>query len=365
MHGGKSASKTNKKAPPTNVEKNIKIKKENEKRTCELITSIYNVLDKSKFDPILQCFQNNEMLREFYMKRIFEVLSERINSEKEEYIEKLIIETEVVRGNLDKLLRDNETIQNKFEQSKINENKISCKLNEIVSLLKEKDEIINNLNFEINHITEEAHRLNDKLNIISNENQNLKSLNEKILESNNLLANKIKILKDEIIERDSKQFEENSYLMKVDEQNKLKEKEIELIRDNFEKMRIKHEEISQNINTMVEENTILSKTIQDKNKLLEEVVSKYEYAKSEHDAKVSQLENDLKLEMEKSAQLQNQIDTIHKVKTRALKMKLKEKLIILEKIEKDFEEYRVEKEKVISKLLQSNQKLINERNNLI
>ena len=63
-----SSNTSNSKNKPNN-------NKENEKRSCELLSLLYKEIDKTKFDPILQTFQSNEMLKEFYMKRIFEILN--------------------------------------------------------------------------------------------------------------------------------------------------------------------------------------------------------------------------------------------------------------------------------------------------
>lgn len=49
------------------------IKTEINKRRCVILDGLYSLIDKTKFDPILETFKNNELLKEFYMKRIFEI----------------------------------------------------------------------------------------------------------------------------------------------------------------------------------------------------------------------------------------------------------------------------------------------------
>jgi bifunctional N-acetylglucosamine-1-phosphate-uridyltransferase/glucosamine-1-phosphate-acetyltransferase GlmU-like protein len=52
---------------------------ENKKRTISIIEDLYNMFDRSKLDPILETFKSNEMLKEFYMKRIFELMKVKID----------------------------------------------------------------------------------------------------------------------------------------------------------------------------------------------------------------------------------------------------------------------------------------------
>ena len=64
-------------------------------------------------------------------------------------------------------------------------------------------------------------------------------------------------------------------------------------------------------------------------------------------------------------ELNDNINNIYKQKITALKSKLREKVLTLTNLEKQFEEYKLEKENVILKYLQSNQKIINDKNNII
>lgn len=53
---------------------NNKSNPENKKRIHTVIDELYSMFDKTKLDPILDTFKSNEMLKEFYMKRIFELM---------------------------------------------------------------------------------------------------------------------------------------------------------------------------------------------------------------------------------------------------------------------------------------------------
>ena len=52
---------------------------ENQNRTISIIEDLYNMFDTCKLDPILETFKSNEMLKEFYMKRIFELMKVKIH----------------------------------------------------------------------------------------------------------------------------------------------------------------------------------------------------------------------------------------------------------------------------------------------
>ncbi len=55
------------------------VKQEIKKRANLIVAEINSMTDKLKLDPILETFKSNEILKEFYMKRIFEVLNVKQN----------------------------------------------------------------------------------------------------------------------------------------------------------------------------------------------------------------------------------------------------------------------------------------------
>jgi hypothetical protein len=57
----------------SNNEQEKKIKKE-QKRSFIILDLLYENIDKARLDPILDVFKNNELLKEFYMKRILEII---------------------------------------------------------------------------------------------------------------------------------------------------------------------------------------------------------------------------------------------------------------------------------------------------
>jgi Cdc6-like AAA superfamily ATPase len=61
----------------TNLTNNVNsnsISKENKKRVIIILDEFTQLIDRTKFDPILEIFKSNEMLKEFYIKRIFELI---------------------------------------------------------------------------------------------------------------------------------------------------------------------------------------------------------------------------------------------------------------------------------------------------
>ncbi len=63
--------------------------------------------------------------------------------------------------------------------------------------------------------------------------------------------------------------------------------------------------------------------------------------------------------------LNEKINNTYKQQITALKVKLREKVNALGLLEKQFEEYKGEKEKILLRYMQSNQKLINDKNQII
>jgi len=63
--------------------------------------------------------------------------------------------------------------------------------------------------------------------------------------------------------------------------------------------------------------------------------------------------------------MEETIKNTYRVKNSALKNKLKEKVELQQKNKQEFENYKNEKEKLISKMLNNNQAILDEKNNII
>jgi len=72
---------------------------ENRLRIWHLLQNIYKTFEESKLDPILETFKNNEILQEFFVQRIFELIANIFDSEKEMYIQKLLVERKLHEQN--------------------------------------------------------------------------------------------------------------------------------------------------------------------------------------------------------------------------------------------------------------------------
>ena len=59
--------------------KSEKIESHSKKRVYSMIDELYSMFDRYKLDPILETFKSNELLKEFYMKRIFELMKVRFS----------------------------------------------------------------------------------------------------------------------------------------------------------------------------------------------------------------------------------------------------------------------------------------------
>jgi hypothetical protein len=63
--------------------------------------------------------------------------------------------------------------------------------------------------------------------------------------------------------------------------------------------------------------------------------------------------------------MEETIKNTYRVKNAALKNKLKEKVELLQKNNQEFENYKNEKEKLTTKMLNNNQAILDEKNNII
>ena len=68
----------NSNALPVKIQKIEKNESQSKKRVYSIIDDLYSMFDRCKLDPILETFKSNELLKEFYMKRIFELMKVRL-----------------------------------------------------------------------------------------------------------------------------------------------------------------------------------------------------------------------------------------------------------------------------------------------
>jgi len=82
-------------------------------RIWSILQTLYSLIEETKLDPIINTFKNNEILQKFFIQRIYELIAEVFYSEKEIYIQNLLLE----KKEFHKSLKQNE---NKYEEVKLN-----------------------------------------------------------------------------------------------------------------------------------------------------------------------------------------------------------------------------------------------------
>jgi chromosome segregation ATPase len=163
---------------------------------------------------------------------------------------------------------------------------------------------------------------------ITGENKMLKERVYKLEEELQLIAN---------------EFEETRQRYNQYEINyKNKEVEIESFKENFDIMKKKQLEIANVLELFEQENMNLKKLLNEKKNYIEELVEKIETLKLEFQDRINVIEREYDGSKVRVIELQNKIDDVYKIKVRALKSKLKEKVELISEIER---KYQYEKEK--------------------
>lgn len=291
-------------------------------RNLAMINNLYELIDKTKFDPILDVFKSNEMLQEFYMNRIIEIINSHFNNEKERQITKL--EDEMTK------------LTQTFQQIEKNSTEMTHALNEqkrINGSLNEQLQVKGN---HIEKLNLENLNLNEKYNSLHDSYHTLKDMNENILKENEILRSKINLLDIELIKTNERSVNLEEYSRKLIEEHKVKDSKLEDFRQNFEMIKEKQNEIDHTMELLMRENDQLKTSIEDKNNLNDDLITKLSELHKECQAKMAELSQ----VKEENSKMQTEIEKVLKVKIKALKLKLQEKVNALE-----------EKEKMISKLI--------------
>lgn len=295
--------------------KNKKLLSTSTKRACIILNEIYQLIDKTKLNPILETFKNNEMLKEFYMKRVFEILKEYIDNEKEKYIESLLFE-------LNNLQSINENLKQSLENESEQKNSFMKKFE---TESKQNQVLLN----KVSILAQELNMINERHSFLQTDFQNFRLLNDKILDENDLLKTKIKILDDTIVMRQNENNEIYSYYRQIDIEKQNKEEEVQIFKENFEAMKQKQMNIENMMDNLAKENIMLKNSFREKNEFVDELLNKIDDLKQEHSNKTKDYEVEIISLNQRNLDLQNQIDNVLKIKIKALKNKLREKLSLL------------------------------------
>jgi chromosome segregation ATPase len=245
-------------------------------------------------------------------------------------LERLTNESESFRGTIQKL-EDRARTEQK-------EHSIIFKQYEgLEKTVKEKDKMIDLLNKEKESIELKVRKNHqDHINLYNN-HQNMLMTHDSICSENKMLRDTITTLEREL-DSIKVSFEETQTRYSQYEFNyRKKENEIESFKESFENMKTKQQEITDVLEIFEQENTNLKKLLNEKKLYTEELIAKIEGLKLEFQDRIACLEREYDETQTQNKELQNKIDNIFKVKIRALKTKLKEKVVLISELERKYQ----------------------------
>ena len=249
----------------------------------EILSTLYSTFDKTRLDPILTAFKSNELLYDFYHTRIFEIITETLSNSQSQAISSLSHENT-------ELTRLNTSLQQQLQHLKSTYTTLS---NET----KTKDETTQSLSLTVTQLETQNAMLLAQIEELQTENKNnLNKINELI----NVL--------------NAKENELNN-----------KNEQINFFKQNLQLIKTKQHELTNSLNGMIEQNYELKNELEVKNNDLSELVNKIEELKLEFQKKRSDINKEVEM-------LRNENENVLKVKIKALKNKLREKIAIINKL---------------------------------
>ena len=249
----------------------------------EILSTLYSTFDKTRLDPILTAFKSNELLYDFYHTRIFEIITETLSNSQSQAISSLSHENT-------ELTRLNTSLQQQLQH-------LQSTYTTLSNETKTKDETTQSLSLTVTQLETQNAMLLAQIEELQNENKNnLNKINELV----NVL--------------NAKENELNN-----------KNEQINFFKQNLQLIKTKQHELTNSLNGMIEQNYELKNELEVKNNDLSELVNKIEELKLEFQKK----RNDINKEVE---MLRNENENVLKVKIKALKNKLREKIAIINKL---------------------------------
>ena len=263
----------------------------------EILSTLYSTFDKTRLDPILTTFKSNELLYDFYHTRIFEIITETLSNSQSQAISALSHKNT-------ELTRLNTVLQQQLQQLQSNYTTLSQKnkttataLTHVEQQIKSKDETTQSLTLTVSQLETQNAMLLAQIEELQNENKNnLDKINELISVLN------------------AKENELNN-----------KNEQINFFKQNLQLIKTKQHELTSSLNGMIEQNYELKNELEVKNNDLSELVNKIEELKLEFQKKRSDINKEVDM-------LRNENENVLKVKIKALKNKLREKLAIINKL---------------------------------
>lgn len=320
-------------------------------RIKSLYESLVSVISISQLDPILNVFKSNEMLHSTYVKRFYELISKSLECERENFIAGLQDDLDYLNNELshrNSIIHELEDKEN-FLRSTLDETLQSFELE-----VNSKDEMIRKLELELIKKAEAASGKTQVIENYSELNINLKNSNSKLIEDNRLLTESSSKLRGQVLELEGK-------INSLNDSNRVTLQELELLRYNLAGVKQSNEVLTEKLSNFTKDNQEINQAIKDKDKLVNQLIEKLEAFKQENES----LKHDYDSLHRQLYESNNYIESELKPKNKALKSKLLEKVTFLENIEKEYYEYRKEKEAIIQKLYNTNQRMQNDRNLII
>jgi predicted nucleic acid-binding Zn-ribbon protein len=201
----------------------------------------------------------------------------------------------------------------------------------------EKDNMIAYLNSEKNEFEIRSRKHLQEYKELYNNHQEFLLTYEKVCSENDILKNNVFRLENELNVIKS-HFEETQERYSQYEVNyRKKDMEIASFKEHFDTMKKRQLEIGNVLELFEQENINLKQLLNEKKLYIEDLTTRIENLKLEFQDKIMMIEKDYDQTRLKNHELQNKIDNILKIKIRALKSKLKEKIEIITELEKKFQ----------------------------
>jgi len=156
---------------------------------------------------------------------------------------------------------------------------------DLVISLNEKDSKIKNLLLQIDYQEKEFNDLCNKFSDMNKDFENFKAIHDRIINENNLLKSKNKVLEENNNSTHKRYNELNQINSKYQEENATLTKQLNQFRLDYEIIKSENEKNKMEINKLIEENFSMKIKLEDKSKFIDEIMEKYDNGKKASDDK--------------------------------------------------------------------------------
>lgn len=156
---------------------------------------------------------------------------------------------------------------------------------DLVISLNEKESKIKNLLLQIDYQEKEFNDLCNKFSDMNKDFENFKAIHDRIINENNLLKSKNKVLEENNNSTHKRYNELNQINSKYQEENATLTKQLNQFRLDYEIIKSENEKNKMEINKLIEENFSMKIKLEDKSKFIDEIMEKYDNGKKASDDK--------------------------------------------------------------------------------